>query len=207
MKTISNSKWQLMLLSIILISLLSYPVAGCKTPAPAPTPEPVVTLARQEPFISSPDTVLMVPYVNKLWGYTVYFPQDWYIESNVNSENKGILDFHAPEPHHGTLSIEVIDITDMGLKAEIEVLAQQSLESKQNLWGEIVLQENGRLDNSWDWYYTFDGVLWNLDCHVLVYLKQTEDSLYTLTLRILKEEHHEDYIYNLNKIPEVVEFH
>jgi hypothetical protein len=207
MKIINMSKWQLLLLSIILISLLSCSLAGCKTPAPAPSPEPVLTRVQQEPFISSPSTVLMVPYVNKLWGYTVYFPQDWYIENDVNSDDRGILDFHAPEPYHGTLSIEVVDIEKTGLEPDIEMLAQQSLEDTKSLWGEIVLQENERLNNSWDWYFTFDGVLWNLGCYVQVYLKQTDGLLYTLTLRTIKGEHDEDYIYNLNKIPEAIEFY
>ncbi len=208
MKLENTSRWQFLVLFIIIISLLIYPAAGCKTPSPASqaSPQPVPSIP-QDPTTITPSTAPLVPYINDRWEYTVYFPRDWFIENNMSSDDRGILDFHAPHPYHATLNIEVADIERMGLEPDIEILAQQCLEDTRHIWGEIVLQENNSLNNSWDWYYAFDGVLWNLDCHVKVYLKLTEDFLYTSTLRVIKDEFDDAYLSNLELIPEAFEFH
>jgi hypothetical protein len=205
MKMASASKWLFLLQLIIIISILSCPVAGCKTASPN-SPQPVPSSPKDPPLSISSNT-LLIPYINERWKYTAYFPRDWYIESDMNSDDKGILDFHAPEPYHATLCIEVIDIKRMGFEPDVEMLARESLENTRYLWGEIFLKDNIRVNNNWDWRYAFEGVLWNLDCDVSVYLKQTGNFLYILTLRIIKEEFDDAYLSNLEQIPEVFVFH
>lgn len=211
MKMTSSSRWQFLLLVIIIISLLAYPAAGCKTPSPA-SPQPVPSIPQNPPpssTISTPttSTPLLVPFINESWEYTVYFPQDWYIENNMHFEDRGILDFHAPEPYHGILSIGVYDIEKIEFDADIDLVAQKLIDDAKKLWGEIVLTENIRLNDNWDWYYAFDGVLWDLDFHVMTYLKQTDNFLYTLKIQLVEGEFDDAYLSNLEQIPEAFELH
>lgn len=207
MKMANASRWQFLLLFIV-ISLLAYPAAGCKTPAPA-SPQPVPSIPQSTPSVvpPSPSTPHIVPYINDRWGYTVYFPHDWYIENNMNSDDRGILDFHAPPPYHGMLSIEVYDIEKMEIEADIELVAQQRINDMQDLWEEFALKDNIRLNDNWDWYYAFDGVLWDLDFHVVTYIKQTANFLYTLKLQFVADEFDDACLSNLEQIPEAFEFH
>ena len=207
----SSSRWQFLLLFIIILSLLAYPAAGCKTPPPT-SPQPVPTSPQpvpsipQDPPTSTTSTPLMVPFINDTWEYIVYFPQDWYIENNMFYDDRGILDFHAPEPLHGSLSIAVYDIEKMEFDADIDLVAQQLIDDTRDLWGEIVLTDNIRLNDNWDWYYAFDGVLWDLDFHVMTYLKQTNNFLYTLKLQLVEGEFDDTYLSKLEQIPEAFEF-
>ena len=216
MKITSSSRWQFLLLFIIIISLLAYPAAGCKTPPPTfpqpvPTsPQPVPTSPQPVPSIpQDPSTSMphLVPFINDSWEYTVYFPQDWYRESNMHYYDRGILDFHAPEPLHASLSITVYDIEKVEIEADIELVAQQWIDNMEDLWGEIVLTDNTRLDGNWDWYYAFDGVLWDLNFHVTTYLKQTDKFLYTLKLQLVEDEFDDAYLSKLEQIPELFELH
>jgi hypothetical protein len=149
----------------------------------------------------------LVAHINDRWGYTVHFPQVWYRESNLNFDDRGILDFHAPEPLHAALSVAVYDVEKMEIEDDIELVAQQWLDDMELLWGEIVLTDNTRLDGNWDWYYAFDGVLWDLDFHVMTYLKQTDKFLYTLRLQLVEDEFDDAYLAKLEQIPELFELH
>ncbi len=205
MKMTGNSRWQFLLLALIIISLLAYPAAGCTTPT-APYPQPVPTVP-PGPTPTGPSTHPLVPLINDIWGYTVYYPQDWYRESNQYSDGRSILDFHAPEPRHGMLIVEVYDIEKMEIEADINLVAQQWIDNAKDLWGEISLQENTKPDNSWDWYYDFNGVLWKVDFHVRTYLKLTDNFLYVLKLQLVEDDYDNDYLSNLEQIPEVFIFH
>ena len=202
MRTAKTSRWQFLLLFIIFISLIAYPAAGCKT-APLPSPLPVPSF-HQDPSTSMPR---LVPLINDRWEYTVYFPQDWKMENNMHYDDRGILDFHALEPLHASLNIGAYDIEKMEIEADTELVAQQWIDDVKYLWGEIVLTDNTRLDGNWDWYYAFDGVLWDLDFHVTTYLKQTDKFLYTLKLQLVEDEFDDAYLSKLEQIPELFELH
>ncbi len=212
MKITSSSRWQFLLLVIIIISLLAYPATGCSTPSPASpvSPQPVPTSPQPVPSITQdPSTSMprLVPFINDRWEYTVYFPVEWYNENNMDFDDRGILDFHAPEPLHGSLSVAVYDVEKMEIEADIELVAQQWIDDMKDLWGEIVLTDNTRLDGNWDWYYAFDGVLWDLDFHVTTYLKQTDKFLYTLKLQLVEDEFDDAYLSKIEQIPELLELH
>lgn len=200
MKRAHHSKWQFMLLFIFIIAILTYPATGCKPPA-STSPQPVPSIP-QNPTISLNSTGYLVPFLNTNWEYTVYFPKDWYVQNNMNSSDKGILDFHAPEPYHAMLSVEVNDVEKMEIEADIELVAQQRIDNAEFLWGEISLLENYRLNNFWDWYYSFEGVLWDLDFHVGTYLKQTDKFLYMLKIQLVRDEYDDTYLSTLEQIPE-----
>jgi len=125
----------------------------------------------------------------------------------MNSDDRGILDFHAPHPYHGTLSIEVFDREKMKIEADINSVSQQRINDAKEQWGEISLLENKKLNNSWDWYYAFNGVLWDLDFQVRTYLKQTDSFLYIMKLRFVEGEFNDTNMSQLEQIPEVFEFH
>ncbi len=205
MKITSSSRWQFLLLLIIILSLLAYPAAGCKTPPPS-SPQPVPSIP-QNSLTSNTSIPGLVPLINDTWKYTVYFPQDWYIENNVFYNDRGILDFHAPPPYHGMISVEVYDLEKIEFEANIDLVAQQQINEAKEMWGEIVLKDSTRLSDNWNWYYAFDGVLWNLDFHVMTYLKQTDKLLYKLKIQLVEDEFDDAQLSNLEQIPEAFEFY
>jgi len=209
MKMAFSSKWQILLLFIIVVSLLAGPSLGCKTPIPdipITPPPPAPSIIQAPPPATNSSIHGLVPFINETWEYTVYFPQDWYVENNLFYDDRGILDFHAPKPYHGMISVEVYDIEKTETEADIELIAQQQIDRAKEMWGEITLVDNTGLIDNWDWHFTFDGVLWGLDFHVMTYLKQTDRLLYKLKLQFVEDEFDDAYLSKMKLVPEAFVF-
>ena len=178
-------------------------IQGCQNSnIVAPPPEPDNPVPN-----NGESTSMLVPYISDVWDYTVYFPQDWHIESRANIEGHGVLDFYAPEPKHGTLTIKSYDIEKMELSYDIEELSQQWISDLEDQWGEITLTDNQKLDDNWDWTFSFNGELWELNYSSFNYLKIEEGRLYTMSLQFVMDELDEDYVANLMQIPDMFKFY